>query len=189
VRLFAAVDLSRETRDAMAAEQQRIAASLGRAAASLKWVRPDLAHLTLVFLGQVQADTVPLLVHAMSQDVDATPFAIAFSGRGVFPARGAPRVFWAGIGAGKEQLQLLQREMARRVTAHGVTLDAREFHPHLTLGRWTASRPSDARRILSLTRPERLASEIVARVTLFESRLSSSGATYSALAHANLTRK
>jgi 2'-5' RNA ligase len=66
VRLFAAVDLSRETRDAMVAEQKRIKASLGKAVATLKWVRPDMAHLTLVFLGDVHADVVPPLVTALS---------------------------------------------------------------------------------------------------------------------------
>ena len=59
MRLFAAVDLSNEAQDAMAAEQQRIAVSLGPNAAPLKWVRPDRAHLTLVFLGDVDAVHVP----------------------------------------------------------------------------------------------------------------------------------
>ncbi len=189
MRLFAAVDLSRETRDAMAAEQKRIKASLGPAAAHLKWVRPDKAHLTLVFLGDVHADDVPLLVTAMSQDIHQPAFDITFGGRGVFPARGAPRVLWVGIGAGADQLRSLQREVAARVATHGVALEARDFHPHLTLGRWTASRPSDGARALGDKRPGTMASENVARVTLFESRLSSSGASYTALAHANLTRR
>lgn len=187
MRLFAAVDLSPETRDAMAAEQRRIKASLGSAAAHLKWVRPDKAHLTLVFLGAVHTDTVPLLVTAMSQDIDQPAFDIAFSGRGVFPARGAPRVLWVGIGAGIDQLRSLQREVATRVASHRVALEARDFHPHLTLGRWTASRPAGAARTLGDKRTETIAWENVARVTLFESRLSSSGASYIALTHANLT--
>lgn len=188
MRLFAAVDLSRDTRDAMAAEQRRVATSLGAAARSLKWVPAERAHLTLVFLGQVQSDVATLLIHTMSQDIDAAPFDIVFSGRGVFPARGAPRVFWIGVGAGIEPLRSLQQEIVRRIAAHGVLLEDREFHPHLTLGRWKASRPSDAARALSSARAEALARETVARVTLFESRLSSAGPTYVALAHANLTR-
>jgi 2'-5' RNA ligase len=187
VRLFAAVDLSRETRDAMAAEQRMLAASLGQAAGSLKWVKTDRAHLTLVFLGQVQADVVPPLTETMSRDIDATPFEMAFGGRGVFPARGAPRVLWSGVVAGIEPLRSLQQEIVRRVVKHGVVLEAREFHPHLTLARWTASRSSDAARVLSAARRETLAREFVSRVTLFESRLSSSGPAYTALTHANLT--
>jgi 2'-5' RNA ligase len=187
VRLFAAVDLSSETRDAMAAEQTRIAASLGSSANSLKWVRPDGAHLTLVFLGHVDAARVPPIVEALAMDVDARPFDIVFSGAGVFPTRGAPRVLWAGIGAGVDGLRALHRELAARVSAHGVDLDTRDFHPHLTLGRWSASRTSDRARVLAAARPGTLAREYVTQVTLYESRLSSSGAAYTALAHANLT--
>jgi len=188
VRLFAAVDLSRETRDAMAAEQARVAASLGSAGASLKWVKPDRAHLTLVFLGHVDAARVPPIVEAVARDVDATPFDVVFSGIGVFPPRGAPRVLWAGIVAGVDELRALHRELSARIAAQGVVLDTRDFHPHLTLGRWISSRTSDRARALAAARPGTLAREHVAQVTLFESRLSSSGAAYTALAHANLTR-
>jgi 2'-5' RNA ligase len=173
----------------MAAEQKRIKTALGQAVATLKWIRPDMAHLTLVFLGNVQADVVPPLATALSQDIDEPPFELVFSGRGVFPARGAPRVLWIGIGAGLDQLRSLQRKVATRVATHGVALEARDFHPHLTLGRWTSSRPSDVARALGNGRAETIACENVARVTLFESRLSSSGASYTALAHANLTRR
>jgi 2'-5' RNA ligase len=171
----------------MAAEQKRIKASLGPAAAHLKWVRPDKAHLTLVFLGAVHADAVPNLVTAMSQDIDQPAFDITFSGRGVFPARGAPRVLWVGIGAGIDKLRSLQREVATRVATHDIALEARDFNPHLTLGRWASSRPSDVAGALGDERTETIACEHVVRVTLFESRLASSGASYIALAHANLT--
>jgi 2'-5' RNA ligase len=142
-----------------------------------------------VFLGNVHADDVPLLVTAMSQDIDEPAFDIAFGGRGVFPARGAPRVLWIGVGAGLDQLRSLQREVAGRVATHGVALEARDFRPHLTLARWAASRPSDGARALGNKRAETIAWENVARVTLFESRPSPSGASYTALAHANLTRR
>jgi 2'-5' RNA ligase len=186
VRLFAAVDTSGETRDAMAAEQKRIAASLGPSGASLKWVRLDAAHLTLVFLGEVDAARAQRLVNAMAHDVDATPFEIAFSGAGVFPPRGAPRVLWVGVGDGARELTALRCEVAARIAADGVVLEARDFRPHLTLGRWTSSRPSDRGRALAAARPSTLARQLVTRVTLYESRLSSSGAAYTALAHANL---
>jgi RNA 2',3'-cyclic 3'-phosphodiesterase len=171
----------------MAAEQQRIAASLGPAGASLKWVAPDRAHLTLVFLGHVDAMLVPPIVAAMEQDVNVRPFDVTFGGLGTFPLHGAPRVLWVGIEAGISPLRALQRDVASRVAAHGIAIEAREFHPHLTLGRWTSSRSSDRARGLGAARNGAIAGEHVARVTLYQSRLSSSGAAYAALAHANLT--
>jgi RNA 2',3'-cyclic 3'-phosphodiesterase len=188
VRLFAAIDLSPETQDAMAAEQKRIAASLGASAAPLKWVRPDHAHLTLVFLGEVDAAAVPLLVDTFGLDVAVPPFDIVFSGIGVFPARGAPRVLWIGIGAGGSPLSTVQIALTARVSARGIPIEARDFHPHLTLARWTRSRPSDRHRALAAGRPGAVARQRVEWATLYESRLSSSGATYVPLTRANLTR-
>jgi 2'-5' RNA ligase len=188
VRLFAAVELSNDTRDAMAAEQKRIAALLGPAAAALTWIRPDHAHLTLVFLGEVDAAQVPALVDNVGVDIDALPFEIVFSGIGAFPSRGAPRVLWMGISSGEAPLRSLQRALTARVSAQGVVLEDREFHPHLTLARWTRSRPSDRHRALAVGRT-RVVGQRVEHATLYESRLSSSGATYVPLTRANLARR
>ena len=189
MRLFAAVDLSPEARDAMAVEQKRIAARLEPRGASLKWVRPDRAHLTLVFLGNVDTGRVAPLVEVAGQPIDRVPFDITFSGSGVFPARGAPRVLWIGIGAGVDELTALQREVSARIVALGFPIEARDFHPHLTLGRWTSSRPSDRARALAAAGAGALARQQVAQVTLYESRLSAAGPAYVALARATLTRR
>jgi len=188
VRLFVAIDLSPGTQDAMAAEQERISASLGSTTAPLKWVRPDHAHLTLVFLGQVDDTRVPTLVDNVGMDIEMPPFDIAFSGIGVFPRHGAPRVLWVGIDAGGSQLSALQVELLARVSAQGIAIEARDFHPHLTLARWTRSRPSDRRRALAAGQSGAIARQHVEWATLYESRLSPSGATYVPLTRANLTR-
>ena len=52
MRFFIAADLPDDARQAVLVEQQRIASALCDAAA-LKWITPDHAHLTLVFLGDV----------------------------------------------------------------------------------------------------------------------------------------
>lgn len=186
MRLFAAVDLSQETRVAVAAEQKRIAAGLGSAGAPLKWVRADNLHLTLVFLGHVDDARVPALIEVVGTDVNVPPFELVFAGLGAFPHHGAPRVLSIGIDAGGSPLEALQRQLAARVSAAGVVLEAREFHPHLTLARWPGSRPADRRRALALARPGAIAGHRVEWATLYESRLSPSGAIYTPLTRANL---
>jgi 2'-5' RNA ligase len=79
----------------------------------------------------------------------------------------------------------LYRHVADRLIQCRVELDQRPYHPHLTLGRWRDSRAADRPRESSA--PEEIASVEVADVALFESRLSSSGATHSRLATARLT--
>ena len=187
MRLFAAVDLSAEAREAMAAEQRRIQAALGLSGASLKWVRPDHAHLTLVFLGEVDDARVPALVEDTGRDINLRVFDLAFAGVGMFPERGAPRVLWIGISAGSDPLIAVQRELASRIAAHGIALEPRPFHPHLTLARWRASRPSDRARVKAAAGAGILARQSCARATLYQSCLLPAGARYTALAHANLT--
>ena len=94
---------------------------------------------------------------------------------------------WIGVTGGAEALVDLQHEMARRVAAAGVTLETRPFRPHVTVGRWRHSRPSDRRGALAAATSLVLARTTVARATLYHSRPSPAGSTYTALAHATLS--
>jgi RNA 2',3'-cyclic 3'-phosphodiesterase len=188
MRLFVAVDLSEEARQAIAAEQERIATALAEAKTRLKWVRSEHLHLTLVFLGEVEDARVPSVVDAIGRDVDAPAFDVTFSGAGVFPPQRAPRALWIGIGAGASELAAMQNELARRVLGTGVELDDRPFSAHLTLARWRTSRSSDGRQALAAAAQGAIARMRVAAATLYQSQLSSSGPAYTARARANLAR-
>jgi 2'-5' RNA ligase len=188
MRLFVAVDLSEEARQAIAGEQKRIAAAINMAKTPVKWVGPDHMHVTLVFLGDVEDARLPLVVDAIDGDVEAPAFDITFAGAGVFPPHRAPRALWIGVGAGASELIALQQEIARRIARIGIELEARPFSPHLTLGRWRTSRVSDGRRALAVAKQTAIARMRVTGATLYQSQLSSSGPTYTARARANLAR-
>jgi 2'-5' RNA ligase len=193
MRLFVAVDLPEETTRVIAAEQKLIAAPLVRSGGSLKLVAPERMHLTLLFLGEVQEARVPAVIDSMNTAVDLPAFDIAFAGAGVFPPHGAPRVLWMGVTEGAALLTRLQHEIAERIRGLGIPFDDRPFHPHLTLGRWRESRSDRAARGRRLRDggPLRGSGVVVGvrvtRATLYQSRLSSSGPAYTALAHVNLS--
>jgi 2'-5' RNA ligase len=187
MRLFVAADLPEAVRRALAAEQARIKAALAGSAASLKWVQPEHAHLTLVFIGNVDDARVPAVVDALGADIDLPAFGATFEGAGAFPPRGAPRVLWIGIGSGARELVALQHTIATRVAALGLAIEDRAFHPHLTLARWRESRPADRGRALAAAPRGVVAAAHIDGATLYQSRLSPSGPTYTALARANLT--
>ena len=188
VRLFTAIELHDDARQAIAAEQRRIAGVLGRgAAASLKWTRPEHMHLTLVFLGEIEEAQAPAVIDAMGADIDeAEPFSIVFAGLGLFPPHRAPRVLWLGLSTGATEAIELQRQVAERLSPTGVTIEERTFHPHLTLARWREARNADRRRIAAVDHGAEVARVDVGAVTLYQSRLSSSGSTYTVLARAPL---
>jgi RNA 2',3'-cyclic 3'-phosphodiesterase len=188
MRLFVAVDLSDEARQKVALEQKRIAEAL-KSDRSLKWVKPEQAHLTLVFLGNVDDLLVPAVIDSLGRDVGKPAFDMVLDGVGVFPPHRAPRVLWLGIREGADALIDLQRDLAARVKALDLPVEDRVFHPHLTLARWKESRAADRERALSAAHGGVTARTRVECATLYQSRLSPSGAAYTPLARANLTSR
>jgi 2'-5' RNA ligase len=187
MRLFIAVELDDEAKDAIGAEQKRIASAMRESRSMLKWIKRDQMHLTLVFLGEVPEARVPALTEAVRQPVAQPPFDLAFGGLGTFPPHGAPRVLWVAVLDGAKNLVDLQRVMAARVVACGIALESRPFSPHLTLARWRDSRPSDRRAALASPGGSVIARVRVPAATLFHSRLSPSGSTHTPLARATLS--
>jgi 2'-5' RNA ligase len=199
MRLFVAVDLPDEARQAIAVRQKLWAGRLSKSKDGLKLIDPSRMHLTLLFIGEVPEARVPAIVESMNAPSGMAPFDVTLGGVGVFPPRGAPRVLWIGITEGAACLERLQHEIAERVHTVDIVFDDRPFHPHLTLGRWRDAdrrRPSEVRRstperlrsdVAALERSDRIASVRVTRATLYQSRLSSSGPAYTTLAHATLT--
>lgn len=185
MRLFIAIDLDDDARAAIAAEQQRLKQAL-RSAPSLKWVRPEQMHLTLVFIGEVDEARAAQIGIAVGPPIPVPPFDLVFAGAGMFPPRGRPNVLWIGAADGEAQAIAVQREIASRVAACGVSLETRPFHPHLTLARWRDSRPSDRQRVLDAATNRAVARVRVDAATLYHSKLSPAGPTYTPLARAAL---
>jgi RNA 2',3'-cyclic 3'-phosphodiesterase len=187
MRLFIAIELDDQARVAIAMEQKRLKRILGEDTRStLKWVNPEHMHLTLAFLGEVDDGRSEALIDAMRQPIARPPLTMAFGGIGVFPPHGAPRVLWLGVSAGGPGVIDIQRDVAERLRTLHFELEARPFHPHLTLARWRDSRPSDRRRLTGVDKPDAVARMGAAAVTLVHSRLSSNGPTYTALCEAPL---
>jgi 2'-5' RNA ligase len=184
-RLFVAVDLDEPTRAAVAEIVTRLVRRLGddREAGRIAWVRPEHLHLTLRFLGDVEEARVAAVQQAIVTPLTVVEFSLSFEGLGMFPPAGRPRVVWLGVKDGRAELESLCREVERRLHSSGGLPEPRPFQPHLTLGRFrNATRRPDIEAI-------RVGSGSVGpcrvdRVTLYESRLSSTGPTYAVVAHA-----
>ena len=187
MRMFVAVDLDDASR-ALVADEQRRALTRVREKASLRPVDSRQVHVTLAFLGDVTSPLSERVAEAMANPVGGiAPFRLRIGGLGVFPPRGAPRVLWLGLQEGAREMIALQSAVARRLDALGVVLEDRAFHPHVTIARWHDARPSDRSLVEKDVARSKAAEMTVDRVTLFESRLSSKGASHFPLAHAHLS--
>jgi len=142
-------------------------------------------HLTLVFLGEVDETRAMPLIEDIGREIVQPPFDVVFGELGVFPPRGAPNVLWTGVTAGAEPAIALQRIVSERVSRHGFPPETRPFRPHLTLARWRDARSADRQHVMTADQRD-VATLRVDHVTLYQSRLSSAGPSYTALTRANL---
>jgi RNA 2',3'-cyclic 3'-phosphodiesterase len=100
----------------------------------LRWLAAEQLHLTLSFLGDVEAAAEDRLHEALRQ-VRLPPFFLPLCGVGVFNVRGRPSVIWAGVGKGHPHLFALHRRIQDAVLHAGLEPDLKPFHPHVTIGR------------------------------------------------------
>jgi 2'-5' RNA ligase len=184
VRLFAAIEFSEATRAAIHGVQQRIASELGPHARALRFVGSEQLHLTLVFVGEVAPARASAVVDALRAPFAQEPFTLALGAASVFPARGAPRVLWLDVIEGAGATIALRRHVNARLGLPSDDSPRAPFTPHVTLARWRRDGPRQ--------RPTgpRLGAAVppvqVAFVTLFESRLSTTGPAYTALVRTGL---
>jgi RNA 2',3'-cyclic 3'-phosphodiesterase len=100
----------------------------------LRWLTAEQLHLTLSFLGDMEAAAEDRLLEALHQ-VRVPSFFLPLSGVGVFNVRGRPSVVWAGVGKGHPHLFALHRRIQDAVIQVGLEPDLKPFHPHITIGR------------------------------------------------------
>ena len=154
--------------------------------ARVTWVKPGHLHLTVRFIGEVDADLNERILTTLSEPLRVPAFELTLAGTGTFPPKRPPRVIWAGITAGLNELHALEREVRSRLDRLVAPDGDRAYHPHLTLGR--VKNPAGLRPACCSKGSKRPYSVSFASeaVTLFESRLSSSGPTYVVLGRTEL---
>jgi len=187
VRTFIAIELPEEVRAYLADCQER----LRRAGGDVKWVRPDLIHLTLVFLGEVPTDALADLEKSVRDTVaHFAPLTLRAGGAGRFPPRGLPRVIWIGIEEPAGKLLAIQKALSDATAAFAEKAEDRAYQAHLTLGRVRGPKGSrDLEGILDSMRGQTGPTFEAREVVIFKSALGPQGPTYTALAKAALVHK
>ncbi len=88
-------------------------------------------HITLVFLGNVDAAQQKCLVAACEQ-IAFEPFELQIDRAGHWPR---PRVLWLAPEQWPSALLRLVEEAVERVSECGLNPDLRPYHPHITIAR------------------------------------------------------
>jgi RNA 2',3'-cyclic 3'-phosphodiesterase len=179
IRAFVAANLNPDLQAALAMAQDRLKATR----ADIGWVRPENLHLTLKFLGQVEADRVRAIGEGVAAAATGSgPVHLVFQGLGAFPRPREARVVWVGLSHGAEALAAIQSRIEAALESLGFAREARPFTAHLTLGRVRGpARREQLARALAEAPTEALGEMMLDRIELMKSDLSARGARYSVL--------
>ena len=132
IRTFIAVKLPDDVIEGLREVQK----SLKREGLDIKWVRPENIHLTLKFLGDIQASAAEGVGSALkAAAAEFPPLTLSAAGLGAFPSVKRPRVLWAGVGGDREVLARLHARIEQALYELGIEKENKTFKGHLTLGR------------------------------------------------------
>lgn len=180
MRLFVAAEIGPEPAGAAGVLIHELRARAGRLApnAKITWVAPDRLHVTMAFIGDADETRTRMIASVLEPSLDVAAFPLTIAGVHTFPKTGKPRVIWAGLTTGREELIEVERVVSSRLAAAGIVAEPRAFNPHLTLARVRDAAGLRAAALLSGLSTDIIGTTTVEAITLFDSRLSSKGPTY-----------
>jgi len=132
VRSFIAIEIPEKIRT----EIEIMLNQFAKADFSVKWVKRDNLHITLLFLGDASREFIESGCQQLESIIKTQkPFELSLSDIGAFPNQQQPRIIWLGVEKGVDQITELQAKIENGFTSIGFKPEARKFHPHLTIGR------------------------------------------------------
>ncbi|MGW7267468.1 RNA 2',3'-cyclic phosphodiesterase [Streptomyces sp. NPDC054842] len=128
VRVFIALAPPDAAKDELARELRSACATHPH----VRWNRIEDWHITLAFLGELPAATVPVLRPPLAAlAADRAPLSLALRGSGSFD----DRVLWSGVDGDLDGLHELAADVRTLVRDSGISFTERPLRPHLTLAR------------------------------------------------------
>ena len=131
IRAFVAVKMPGEV-----SEELENFLSEVRPLANIRWVKFGQFHITLKFLGELEAGIIAQVKRSLEPLKHFKPFTINLSYIGAFPNLNSPRVIWLSGDEGAKELSRLSK-MVNDVLFEDEDLpkDEKKFKAHLTLAR------------------------------------------------------
>jgi len=145
-RIFIGIDLPPAGRS----ELSRVQAELRHLAVwgrnEVGWVAAETFHLTVRFLGEIEASQVERVVAECRTAVEGIgPFRLSLGRLGFLPSQRRPRSIIVGVGGDLAALTRLRQQIEGATHWLGGQNEGRGFHPHVTLGRFRRNAPRPER--------------------------------------------
>jgi len=131
IRSFIAFDINNDSLLKKISDAQNLLIETG---ADLKLVEPRNIHVTIRFLGNITLSMADK-IHEKMKKIIFSPFTINIHGVGAFPTLKYPRVIWAGIKQGNNELRNIFDQLEPELQNLGFPPDPKGFNPHITIAR------------------------------------------------------
>jgi len=188
LRCFIAIELPEEIKAGLSRLQAKLKSG---AQCPVKWGDPYSIHLTLKFLGNVNAGMTSQITEATAEAAQGiSPFQLEIKGLGVFPNPRRVQVAWVGVSGEVDKLLQLQKKVETNLARLGFAPEPRAFTPHLTIARVRDQASPDERQrlgqLIASTNFEAVHAFKVNAISLMRSQLTREGAIYSQLSSIEL---
>jgi 2'-5' RNA ligase len=133
MRVFYAINLPERVRDSLRPIVAK--AREDNQTNSLRWVKPELLHLTLHFLGEQDEDSVNEIINSV-EDLLKPPDKpeVEIGEWGGFPDLVRPRIIYISLNH-SESLLNLQKNLGLKLGSAGYDIDKRPWRSHITAAR------------------------------------------------------
>ncbi|HME42801.1 MAG TPA: RNA 2',3'-cyclic phosphodiesterase [Syntrophorhabdales bacterium] len=172
MRSFLALEVSAPVVDYL----REVIERLSKRTRDVKWVKRDAIHITLKFLGEIE-EALAGKMHEALQPIGSrfAPFVVSLKEIDAFPNRRRARVVIVRLDKGADQVKAVYEDVEEGLTEFDFEREAREFTPHITLGRMRTPAAFPDGDLPPLERMEFPVDGLV----LFKSTLTPGGAIYS----------
>ena len=134
MRCFIAIDIDEQVKTELKELVATLTDSIDARPGDMKWVKVDMIHLTLKFLGDVEDSDVPKICEITKKVVEKYKhFHVEIAHVGSFGD--PPNVIWVGINDGNSNLEKMADELEEQLLKFGIKKEGKKFKPHLTLCR------------------------------------------------------
>jgi 2'-5' RNA ligase len=185
IRTFIAIDVSEPVRDRLVKLQEKLA----QADTDVKWVEAENLHLTLLFLGEVEDKQLHEVCRAVAGAcAGVAPFTMSLEKVGCFPNARRPRILWAGVGTGVQEVVALHDAIEPALLDLGCyRREERDYTPHLTLGRVKGDKvTSELSEAIAKNQAWQAGDTVVREVLVMSSSLGRDGPEYAVMSRAKL---
>jgi len=183
MRLFIALEIPQEVKKEITAIQKKLKTKH----ISCRWIKPEITHLTLVFLGETTPNKIGEIEKILKEaSAKISPINLWLAKIDCFPSPTKAKIIHLSPKGELSKLNTLVLKIQKSLKKQKINFDRRPFVPHLTLGRF--KKPQNLARLLPKIKP--LHQEFFAnQLNLVQSILTPQGPIYKTLISFELKAK